>query len=61
MPSDFSHLTNENVIFSPRSQDYLTHVDPISDANRRSIMRQIKKLAKGEGIRYESKEYGWPE
>jgi hypothetical protein len=43
------------------AQDYLTDVDPISHDNRRNVLRQITKLATGEGIRYESKAYGWPD
>jgi hypothetical protein len=35
--------------------------DKISDANVRSVMRQITKLARGEGIRYDSSKFGWPE
>ena len=35
--------------------------DKISDSNERSVMRQVRKLALGEGIRYESAKYGWPE
>ena len=45
----------------PHPQEYLTQVDSISDQNRRNVLRQITKLASGEGIRYESHAYGWPE
>lgn len=52
-------------IFNPRAsinyQDYVTDVDALSDQNRRNVLRQITKLANGEGIRYESPTYGWPE
>ena len=44
-----------------RTQEYLTQVDSISDQNRRNVLRQITKLASGEGIRYESRAHGWPE
>ena len=43
------------------SQDYITQVDALSDQNKRNVLRQITKLATGEGIKYESKAYGWPE
>lgn len=33
----------------------------ISPQNEKSVMRQITKLANGEGVRYESEKYGWPE
>jgi hypothetical protein len=42
-------------------QDYLTNVDTLSYQNKRNVLRQITKLATGEGIRYESKAYGWPD
>ena len=47
--------------FLGKFEDYLTEVDTISDQNRRNVLRQVAKLAAGEGIRYESKAYGWPE
>lgn len=47
--------------FVGKFEDYLTEVDTLSDQNRRNVVRQITKLAMGEGIRYESKAYGWPE
>ncbi|KAL7521088.1 hypothetical protein ACHAWX_005781 [Stephanocyclus meneghinianus] len=47
--------------FLGKFEDYLTNVDEISESNRRNVMKQITKLAEGEGIRYESKAYGWPE
>jgi len=40
-------------------EDYLTPL--ISQDNCRNVLRQISKLAHGEGIRYESARYGWPE
>mmetsp|Transcript_22317 Transcript_22317/g.32945 ORF Transcript_22317/g.32945 Transcript_22317/m.32945 type:complete len:245 (+) Transcript_22317:82-816(+) len=42
-------------------ETYLVRNDKISDQNLRSVMRQVRKLANGEGIRYESPRYGWPE
>lgn len=36
-------------------------VDKISPQNVRNVMRQVRKLAHGEGVRYESAQYGWPE
>lgn len=47
--------------FLGKFEDYLTDVDEISDSNRRNVLRQVTKLASGEGIRYDSKAYGWPE
>mmetsp|Transcript_6122 Transcript_6122/g.11605 ORF Transcript_6122/g.11605 Transcript_6122/m.11605 type:complete len:463 (-) Transcript_6122:1739-3127(-) len=42
-------------------REFLRYHDKISDQNERSVMRQIGKLARGEGIRYESSLYGWEE
>mmetsp|Transcript_11887 Transcript_11887/g.18236 ORF Transcript_11887/g.18236 Transcript_11887/m.18236 type:complete len:246 (+) Transcript_11887:183-920(+) len=42
-------------------EHYLVHNDKISDQNLRSVMRQVSKLVNGEGVRYESPRYGWPE
>jgi hypothetical protein len=47
--------------FLSKFEYFLTDVDPISEQNRRNVLRQIAKLASGQGIRYESKAYGWPE
>mmetsp|Transcript_10545 Transcript_10545/g.23367 ORF Transcript_10545/g.23367 Transcript_10545/m.23367 type:complete len:247 (+) Transcript_10545:132-872(+) len=47
--------------FLEKFEDYVTNVDTLSDQNRRNVLRQITKLATGEGIRYESKAYGWPD
>eukprot|EP00584_Thalassiosira_punctigera_P009916 CAMPEP_0172534772 /NCGR_PEP_ID=MMETSP1067-20121228/7025_1 /TAXON_ID=265564 ORGANISM="Thalassiosira punctigera, Strain Tpunct2005C2" /NCGR_SAMPLE_ID=MMETSP1067 /ASSEMBLY_ACC=CAM_ASM_000444 /LENGTH=244 /DNA_ID=CAMNT_0013319605 /DNA_START=79 /DNA_END=813 /DNA_ORIENTATION=- len=47
--------------FLGKFEDYVTEVDTLSEQNRRNVLRQITKLAMGEGIRYESKAYGWPE
>ena len=42
-------------------EEFLRYENKISDQNARSVMRQVRKLASGEGIRYESPKYGWPE
>jgi len=42
-------------------QEFLEYHDCISPQNVRNVMRQARKLASGEGIRYESPRYGWPE
>lgn len=42
-------------------REFLVHHDKISAQNERNVMRQVTKLAHGEGIRYESAKYGWPE
>lgn len=42
-------------------KEYLSEVDSLSDQNKRNVMRQVTKLVLGEGIRYDSKAYGWPE
>ena len=42
-------------------REFLVHHDKISVQNERNVMRQVTKLAHGEGIRYESPKYGWPE
>ncbi|KAL7502521.1 hypothetical protein ACHAXN_000465 [Cyclotella atomus] len=47
--------------FLGKFEEYLTDVDVVSESNRRNVLRQITKLANGEGIRYDSKAYGWPE
>jgi len=41
-------------------QEFLEYQDCISPQNVRNVMRQVRKLASGEGIRYESPRYGWP-
>lgn len=56
-----SDLTMASHFVSLQKQDYLIKVDTLSDQNRRSVIRQVTKLATGEGIRYESKAYGWPD
>jgi len=42
-------------------QEFLEYQDCISVQNVRNVMRQARKLASGDGIRYESPRYGWPE
>lgn len=42
-------------------REFLVYHDKISEQNERNVMRQVKKLASGEGVRYESARYGWPE
>ena len=50
---------NEN--FLSKFREFLQYHDKISEQNLRNVMRQIRKLASGDGIRYESPRYGWPE
>jgi len=47
--------------FLVKFQEFLEYHDLISPQNVRNVMRQVKKLAWGEGIRYESSRYGWAE
>lgn len=47
--------------FISKIKEYLSEVDSLSDQNKRNVMRQVTKLVLGEGIRYDSKAYGWPE
>jgi hypothetical protein len=42
-------------------QEFLDRHDKISDQNARNVMRQVRKLVLGEGVRYESPKYAWPE
>lgn len=42
-------------------REFLVYHDKISSQNERNVMRQVTKLATGEGVRYESARYGWPE
>lgn len=42
-------------------REFLVYHDKISTQNERNVMRQVTKLANGEGVRYESAKYGWPE
>jgi len=42
--------------------DYLTNsAHKVSEANRNNVMKRVRQLASGEGIRYESPNFGWPE
>jgi len=61
-------LRQKNVIetkmeddFLGKFEDYLDTVDPLSYQNKRNVIKQITKMVNGEGIRYESPSYGWPE
>lgn len=47
--------------FLAKFQEFLVYENRISESNERNVMRQVRKLASGEGIRYESPRYGWPE
>lgn len=47
--------------FLAKFQEFLEYHNRISEQNVRSVMRQARKLASGNGIRYESPRYGWPE
>ncbi|KAG7372043.1 hypothetical protein IV203_018186 [Nitzschia inconspicua] len=40
-------------------QEFLVYHNKISDQNVRNVMRQVTKLATGQGVRYESPKYGW--
>ncbi len=42
-------------------REFLQYHNMISDQNLRNVMRQVRKLAFGDGVRYESPRYGWPE
>lgn len=42
-------------------REFLVYHNKISPQNERNVMRQVTKLAKGQGVRYESPQYGWPE
>ena len=47
--------------FLAKFKEFLVFHNKISEQNVRNVMRQVKKLAGGEGIRYESSRYGWPD
>jgi len=47
--------------FMAKFQEFLESQNRISPQNVRNVMRQARKLASGEGIRYESPRYGWEE
>jgi hypothetical protein len=40
-------------------REFLVYHNKISDQNVRNVMRQVTKLATGQGVRYESAQYGW--
>jgi len=42
-------------------EEFLDFEYCISHQNKRNVMHQARKLFSGEGIRYESPRYGWPE
>ena len=42
-------------------EEFLTDEHPISEDNRRQVMRQAEKLVSGQGVRYDSPTYGWDE
>jgi len=54
-----NHHQKKNV-FLLMMGEYLHDHDKVSDENARKIMRQVRKLAYGKGIRYDSVQYGWP-
>jgi len=47
--------------FKLKFEEFLDYERPISAENKRRVMKQVNKLFAGEGIRYESARYGWPE
>lgn len=40
-------------------QEFLVYHNKISEQNVRNVMRQVTKLASGQGVRYDSRSYGW--
>lgn len=40
-------------------QEFLVYHNKINPQNVRNVMRQVTKLATGQGVRYESEKYGW--
>lgn len=48
-------------VFLMKFKEFLVFHNQTSEQNTRNVMRQIRKLANGDGIRYESAKYGWPE
>ena len=42
-------------------EEFLCTEHPISDDNRRQVMRQATKLVSGQGVHYASAAYGWPD
>lgn len=42
-------------------EEFLTYEHPISEDNRKQVMRQATKLVSGQGVHYGSASYGWPD
>ena len=42
-------------------EEFLTDEHPISEDNRRQVLRQAEKLVSGQGVHYASPTYGWPD
>ena len=40
-------------------REFLVYHNKISEQNVRNVMKQVTKLATGQGVRYESPKYGW--
>lgn len=66
--ADFTLTEEEKKFLSQRTMgsgvlnkfdEFLVDHNKISEQNRRNVMRQVTKLANGEGIRYDSPKYGW--
>jgi len=58
---DRKSLASADDNFMAKFQEFLAYKNRISEQNMRNVMRQARKLANGQGIRYESPRYGWPE
>ena len=65
---DFRLTDDEKKVLSQTTMDervlikfeqFLVYHNKVSDQNRRNVMRQVRKLASGEGINYDSPTYGW--
>ena len=65
---DFCLTDDEKKVLSQTTMDervlikfeqFLVYHNKVSDQNRRNVMRQVRKLASGEGINYDSPTYGW--
>mmetsp|Transcript_47053 Transcript_47053/g.114821 ORF Transcript_47053/g.114821 Transcript_47053/m.114821 type:complete len:429 (+) Transcript_47053:1334-2620(+) len=65
---DFRLTNDEKTALSQTTMDervlikfeqFLVYHNKVSDQNRRNVMRQVRKLASGEGINYDSPTYGW--
>ena len=46
--------------FLPQMKAFLDSHERFSPQSSQTVMRQIQKLAEGEGIRYDSSKHGWP-